>query len=115
LLIIIVYVIVPLLAQSVYAQEIFDAVRSGDMAKVKELVEKDPQLVKARNARQSTPLHVAVDLEQQLIAGYLLEKGAFCAIVTPDGRYLFFVCGVDGKYAHFWVDASFIEELRPKE
>jgi len=26
-----------------------------------------------------------------------------------------FVCGLDGKYTHFWVDASFIEELRPKE
>lgn len=67
------------------AQEIFDAIRNGDMAKVKELVEKDPQLVKARNARQSTPLHVAVDAEQQFIAEYLLEKGAEVNAVNNNG------------------------------
>jgi len=65
-----------LLAQSMFAQEIFDAVRNGDLAKVKELIEKDPQLVKARNANQSTPLHVAVDVNNESIAGYLIEKGA---------------------------------------
>ena len=37
-------------AININAQEIFDAVRDGDLAKVKELVDKDPQLVKARNA-----------------------------------------------------------------
>lgn len=58
------------------AQDIFDAVRNGDLAKVKELVEKDPQLVKAKNARQSTPLHVAVDLNNEPIARYLIENGA---------------------------------------
>jgi len=39
-------------------------------------------------------------------------KGAFCPIVTHDGRYLFFVCGIDGKYAPFWVETSFIQDLR---
>ena len=58
------------------AQEIFDAIRGGDIAKVKELVEKDTQLVKARNARQSTPLHVAVDLDNEPMARYLIEKGS---------------------------------------
>jgi len=61
-------------ARNVYAQEIFDAIRSGDLAKVKELVEKDPKLVKARNASQSTPLHVAVDANNEQIARYLIEK-----------------------------------------
>jgi Tol biopolymer transport system component len=42
-------------------------------------------------------------------------KGAFCPMVTHDGKFLFFVCGVDGKYAHYWADASFIEELRKTE
>jgi len=32
-----------IVAQSLFAQDIFDAVRSGDLAKVKELVEKDPK------------------------------------------------------------------------
>lgn len=58
------------------AQEIFDAIRAGDIVKVKELVEKDSQLVKARNTRQSTPLHVAVDLENETIARYLIERGS---------------------------------------
>lgn len=63
-------------AIGIHAQEIFDAVRSGDLAKVKELVEKDPQLVEARNANQSTPLHVAVDVDNELIVRYLIEKEA---------------------------------------
>lgn len=58
------------------AQDIFEAIRNGDLAKVKELVEKDPQLVKSRNARQSIPLHVAVDVNNEPIAGYLIEKGS---------------------------------------
>ena len=49
------------------AQEIFDAIRNGDLAKVKEFVEKDPELVKSRNARQSTPLYVAVDRNNEQI------------------------------------------------
>ena len=61
---------------SIHAQGIFDAVRSGDLSKVKEIIEKDPQLVKARNANQSTPLHVAVDLGKESIAEYLIEKGS---------------------------------------
>jgi ankyrin repeat protein len=63
-------------ASTMNAQEIFDAVRNGDMAKVKVLIEGYPQLVKARNARQSTPLHVAVDVDDEPITRYLIEKGA---------------------------------------
>ncbi len=59
-----------------FAQEIFDAIRNGDTAKVMALVEKDPRLVQARNARQSTPLHVAVDTGNATLARYLIEKGA---------------------------------------
>jgi ankyrin repeat protein len=58
------------------SQEIFDAVRNGDLIKVKELVEKDPQLIEARTARQSTPLLVAVSVDNKPIARYLIEKGA---------------------------------------
>jgi len=76
LFIITVFGIALIAAQSLLAQEIFDVVRSGDLAKVKELVEKDPQVVKARNSNQSTPLHVAVDVSNFEIAKYLIEKGA---------------------------------------
>jgi ankyrin repeat protein len=68
-------------SQNLKSQEIFDAIRNGDIGKVKELVENDPQLVKARNARQFTPLHVAADVNNENIVSYLLEKGA-----DPDAK-----------------------------
>jgi Tol biopolymer transport system component len=40
---------------------------------------------------------------------------AGCPIVTRDGKYLFFLDLHEGRYQRFWVSASFIEELRPKE
>jgi len=58
------------------AQEIFEHIRSGNLAKVRDLVEKDPQLVKARNANQSTLLHVAVDVNNEEITKFLIEKGS---------------------------------------
>jgi ankyrin repeat protein len=70
------FVILFMITINIHAQEIFDAIRKADLTKVKELVEKDPQLVKAKNARQSTPLHVAVDVNNEPIARYLIEKGA---------------------------------------
>ena len=48
-------------------------------------------------------------------AAFSSAYSASLPFLALDGKYLFFVCGVDGKYAHFWIDASFIEELRPKE
>jgi ankyrin repeat protein len=56
--------------------DVFEAIRQGDVAAVKGLVDANPQLVKARNANQSTPLHVAADADSEPIARYLIEKGA---------------------------------------
>jgi len=39
----------------------------------------------------------------------LTTTGQLCPIVSPDGKYLFFISGVH------WVEAKIIEELRPKE
>jgi ankyrin repeat protein len=72
----VVFIITFIFAQGLYAQEIFDAIRSGDLAKVKELVERDPQLLKGKNATSSTPLHVAADVDNVAIVKYLIEKGA---------------------------------------
>ncbi|MFC2156630.1 ankyrin repeat domain-containing protein [Acidobacteriota bacterium] len=36
--------------------------------------------------------------------------GALCPYVTPDGKYMFFI----GEGDIYWVDAGFIEKLRPK-
>lgn len=64
------------LSSAASAQDIFEAIRNGDLTKVKELVKQDPTLIMARNARQSTPLHVAVDVNNEPIAKYFIEKGA---------------------------------------
>ena len=57
------------------AQEIFDAVRNGDLSKVKELIENNPELVKAKNQRGAEPLHASVSLDHIDITKYLIEKG----------------------------------------
>ena len=73
------------------AQEIFGAVHNGDLAKVKELVEKDPRLIKTRSANQSTPLHVAVDVNSEPIARYFIDKGAdLNAVNGNNGASLFY-------------------------
>lgn len=40
----------------------------------------------------------------------IIGKTGICPIVTPGGKYLFFIA-----YIPYWVDASFIEELRKNE
>lgn len=61
---------------TVHGQAVIDAVRNGDLATVKTLIEQDAQLVGARTPRQSTPLHVAISLKNGPISLYLIEKGA---------------------------------------
>jgi len=46
------------------------------------------------------------------LAGVIGVEHGFCPVVTPDGRHMFFVAMVDGLYAPYWMDASFIEHLR---
>ena len=68
----------------IQAQDIFSAVSNGDLSKVKELIEKDPDLVKARSPRKSTPLHLAAMIDSAEIAKYLIEKGADINAVRND-------------------------------
>ena len=63
-------------SQIINAQTIFDAIHSGSIEKVKELVEKDSTLVNAKNARSQTPLHFAAFYNYEEIARYLIERGA---------------------------------------
>jgi glyoxylase-like metal-dependent hydrolase (beta-lactamase superfamily II) len=58
------------------AQEMFDAVKAGDLAKVQSLVEKDPGIVNARNSGGQTVLFAAVSFGRLDIAEYLISKGA---------------------------------------
>jgi len=60
----------------IQAQEIIDAAKSGDLSKVKELVEKNPQLVNTKDITGRTPLHWAARGVHLELLKYLVEKGA---------------------------------------
>ncbi|NIO21388.1 MAG: ankyrin repeat domain-containing protein, partial [Candidatus Aenigmarchaeota archaeon] len=62
-------------AININAQEIFDAVKANDLAKVKALVEKDTSLINLKDAAGNTPLHIAAIIGFVPIAEYLLSKG----------------------------------------
>ncbi|MGA2532436.1 MAG: ankyrin repeat domain-containing protein [Candidatus Aminicenantales bacterium] len=58
------------------AQELLDAVRAGDVAGVKALVEKNPKIVNEPNRNGATILFAAVGYRRLEIAEYLISKGA---------------------------------------
>ena len=68
--------LVLLVAISLNAQEIFDAVGNNDLSKVKALVEKDGSLVHLKDAAGNTPLHQAAITGSVSISELLLSKGA---------------------------------------
>ncbi|HSQ79021.1 MAG TPA: ankyrin repeat domain-containing protein, partial [Candidatus Bathyarchaeia archaeon] len=57
-------------------QEIFDLLRKGDVAAVKALIGKSPQLVTAKDADGDTPLHYAAVGKDPGLIGFLVDKGA---------------------------------------
>jgi cyclase len=61
---------------ALFSQEILDAVKAGDLAKVKMLVESNPQIVNAKSPGGITILFAAVGYRRLEIAEYLISKGA---------------------------------------
>jgi ankyrin repeat protein len=59
-----------------WADEIHDAAKSGDLAKVKAILEKNPDLVNRGDENGRTPLHWASQEGHVEIVKFLLEKGA---------------------------------------
>jgi len=59
------------------------AVKTGDLANVKEFVEKDKCDVNAQDQNKRTPLHWAADFNQVSVMQYLVSKGA--KVNTKDG------------------------------
>ena len=57
-------------------QEIFDALRKGDIPAVKALIEKSPQLVDARDGDGNMALHYAAYGQDAGLVNYLIDKGA---------------------------------------
>ena len=67
------------------AGEIHDAVRAGDLAKVKALVAKDAKVVNEKDARGRTPLHFASYAGNREIVAFLIANGADVRATDPDG------------------------------
>ena len=64
------------LGNSIFAQEIFEAVKSKNLARVKTLVEKNPELVNSKDESGKTPLFWACSAVSEEIIKHLIEKGA---------------------------------------
>ena len=65
-----------IVAISVGAQDIFEAIRANDLDKVKTLIEKDKEAVKQTTNHGDTPLHIAGLVDNEEIAKLLIEHGA---------------------------------------
>jgi glyoxylase-like metal-dependent hydrolase (beta-lactamase superfamily II) len=57
-------------------QTVFQAAGTGNLVRLRTLVEADPETVKARNPSGLTPLHLAALYGQRATAEYLVSKGA---------------------------------------
>lgn len=58
------------------AQEIFDAIKGGDLPRVEAVIKKDPQVLNSLNNYNQTPLIVALQGRMTEIADYLIARGA---------------------------------------
>jgi ankyrin repeat protein len=64
------------LVLAVAAEDIHDAVRSGDLEKVKTILQSQAEWLNSPDQNQKTPLHLALELGHADIAKYLIEQGA---------------------------------------
>ena len=72
----IIFAIFLILSANLYADEIHDAVKSGDQAKVAALLADHPDWINQKNDDGLTPLNLACNEGQLEIFDFLLEKGA---------------------------------------
>src|SRR6266566_4273951 len=61
------------------------AIKARDTARVRALIEKQPELIHAADERSNQPIHWAVMTRQIELIDYLLERGANINAVRPDG------------------------------
>jgi len=70
----------------------------------------DPHIsYKLKNNKWSMPINLGSSINDK-------ESVDLCPVITPEGKYLFFVSRRDnGAFKLYWVSAKFIEELKPTE
>lgn len=69
-----------------YSQDIFEALRKGDIEAVKVLVEKSPQILDSRDSDGMTPLHHAARDGNAVLVDYFIDKGAKIEIQNNQGK-----------------------------
>lgn len=79
------------------AADIHDAVKAGDAAAVRAIVEKDPARLNARDETGRTPLHWAALGTSAEILEYLVERGADLGAVDTNGQAAVHILARDGK------------------
>jgi uncharacterized protein len=70
------------------SQDIFDAVRKGNLDRLKVLYQLNPDTINSKNGNEFTPLILAVYNYQHETASYLLEHGASVNANSPEGTAL---------------------------
>jgi ankyrin repeat protein len=68
-------------------KEIIRAAKAGNAARVRELLQQDPALVRATEEDGSTPLHCAAWKGHPEVAAALLEAGADVSCQSTNGHY----------------------------
>jgi len=69
-------ILLSFLSSVLYAGEIHDACKAGDLSKVKALLEKDPSLLQSKTEEGKSPLHMATGWGRCDIVEYLISIGA---------------------------------------
>jgi ankyrin repeat protein len=67
------------------AEQVVDAIKARDAGRVRDLIDKKPELLHAADAHGSQPIHWAVMTRQLALIDYLLERGADIDAVRPGG------------------------------
>jgi ankyrin repeat protein len=63
--------------------DVFEAATVGDVARLRDLLDEDPALVRAESSDEATALHFAAFFAQPEAARFLLERGADVHVVSP--------------------------------
>lgn len=68
--------LIMILSMNLYAQTIFDVIKSGDFSEVQSMIEKDTSLIRLKDTGGCTPLHRSVMEGSIRIAEYILSSGS---------------------------------------
>lgn len=83
---------------SIFCQDIHNAVQNRDMNTVKILLEENPNLINSKDNENNSPLHYAAILDIPDIAEFLLKKGADINLRGSFGRTPLFFAASFGSY-----------------